>query len=565
MVKRILILGLITLVWLVLMVAPVYAVSVTNALYVADIVAQNSGTATTNVSTVCSINTQALIDGNYIDEDALNTALQTSAGSDVPYMPGVGTNPWVFFISSIEASEQKSYLFYAGGPAMQTGFYYFPASGGMATTDSASLELGNNFEIEQQGYVDTSSGSDKNLVWKEDAFKLYISDTSDITASIYEYQAGSGTWESPDGASGTGWSSTGNTYDDNTTTYAYYTIGAYSWSDYIYLDLEVWSDRLRYWVTREHTDVNTVDLDVYYDSAWHDVWQGVFNVGTWQEKGIGGLEQVTQARMRFWNDDVSTSYWVRLHEFDFRECDTVESVTVTAEDISSGEHEVKATANGTYLRIYVDDVLEDTVALGGASVLDNGNDWSFLTNGSMPYMDYHKITVSGTLKQHIIYERATTFDDQTSYNNDATPTFPTTSSDPDVTATFQNFRPIDEAVCTAGAEETSPEMLTEIPDQPTEFYTEGETEHLPGAKFINDLLNAGGIPLDLFWIPFCFGMAAVAVVFTYYPIRSMMFIAIIGWVIILFFALTGVIPLWPFFVYAVLAGAILVSERVFGW
>ncbi|GAH38408.1 unnamed protein product, partial [marine sediment metagenome] len=167
------------------MAVPAYAASVANALYVADLVVKNAGDAATNVTVVFSINDQALIDGKYVTSDLLNTAIQTPGGTDVPYMPGVGTNPWVLWVPSITASEQKCNMFYCGGPAMQTGFMYFPESGGMTTPDSASLELGDNFTIEQRGWVDTSSGSDKNLVYKEDAFRIYISAVNETLYKRY--------------------------------------------------------------------------------------------------------------------------------------------------------------------------------------------------------------------------------------------------------------------------------------------------------------------------------------------------------------------------------------------
>ena len=122
-------------------------------------------------------------------------------------------------------------------------------------------------------------------------------------------------------------------------------------------------------------------------------------------------------------------------------------ISVTATGITSGIRKVVTTATGggtNLLTISVydaSDVLidDDIVALGGASVLNNDFNYSFLTNGFMPYMEYQKITIGGTLVQHIVYEQDTTFDDLTEYNNDATPTFATTSSDPDVSAIFQNF------------------------------------------------------------------------------------------------------------------------------
>ena len=174
------------LVGLLVVAQPVYAADTSGASYVADIAAVNTGAATSNVATVCPINTQALIDGKYVTSDLLNTALQTQEGDDVPYMPGVGTDPWVFWVDSIEANESKPYLFYAGGPAMQDHHYYFPDAGGMTTNDNdVSLELGSNFIVEQRGYVDTTAGGNKSLAYKNGAF-------SDFLLRRWKYKVGHG-------------------------------------------------------------------------------------------------------------------------------------------------------------------------------------------------------------------------------------------------------------------------------------------------------------------------------------------------------------------------------------
>jgi hypothetical protein len=49
-------------------------------------------------------------------------------------------------------------------------------------------------------------------------------------------------------------------------------------------------------------------------------------------------------------------------------------------------------------------VQKDSDALSGASVADNANDWIFCQNGVMLYVEYIKITVSGTLKGHWYWE-----------------------------------------------------------------------------------------------------------------------------------------------------------------
>lgn len=643
--KRLIQLSLVIIIGLLVVASPVFAISVANAVYIADIVAQNSGTATTNVATVVPINTQAHIDGKYVTADLLNTALQTPGGTDVRYMPGVGSNPWVFWVPSIGANEQKSYMFYAGGPAMQTGHYYFPASGGMTTPDDdADLELGNNFTIEQKGRVDTSAGSGKNLVYKEGAFKTYVSAAECITSTssnpggdfpiVAAVNSGNYTVNSTshivnlpsDIASGnlllvffasdgnptitfpSGWIQLFQTASETAVKFgAWYRIADGTEGatiDYVTTSVAEMTAYTSYRITGYYgipevasiltgtsNDPNPPSLTPSWGAA-NTLWfallgydNGTVTVSSYPANytneqneranntagcGIGAARRNLNAATEDPGSFVlsASEEWV-ITTLAIRP-GTVKTAAVTG--VSSGELIVKTTADGTNMTLSVTNYAgthqgnsPQSVDITGVSVINNSNDWSFCTNGSVSYLEYQKITISGTLTQHIVYERDTVFHDLTEYNNDATPTFITTSSDPDVTATLQNFRPIKEAKATIALTEETPEMLTETSEMPPEFYTEGSVNHLPGAELVNNLLDAGGIPQDLFWIPFCFGLAAVAAVLSYGFLRSMLFIAIIGAAIILFFGLTGAIPLWTFYIYVVIAGGVLVSERVFGW
>jgi len=623
MVKRILRFSLIVLVWLLIVATPAYAVSVTNALYTADLVTVNTGDATANVSTVCDINTQSLIDGKYVTEDLLNTAVQAPGGTDIAYMPGVGdSDPWVFFVPSIGVSESKSYLFYAGGPAMQEGFMYFPESGGMTTDDDASLELGNNFQIEQSEYIDTSAGADKDLVLKTDVFRCYVSGATNITSEIT--MPGSVNPSSTPGGANAHLDVYNVTYatahDAATGTLGpnidigqqggFMVYRGYVWFDTSAIpdDATITSAILHLRGSSDHSDTNfniviqggmpahpeatlvTTDYNMtHYSGNYGQMNTSAFAIG---DNPI----TLTAGGLALINVTGTTKFCLRSDEDinnspptndEYVHCTTANTtlevnyytgVSVTATGITSGVRKVVTTATGggtDLLTISVydeNDVLldDDTAALGGASVPDNANDWSFLTNGSAPYMDYHKIWVGGTLKQHIIYERDTTFTDQSGNGNDATPTFRTTSSDPDVSATLQNFSPISENECTAGGAEETPELLGGTAEMPKEFYGAegGGTGHLPGAGLINSMLDAGGIPQDLFWIMSVYGLAAVAALLSFRFLKSMLWPALISGMIILFFALItwgNPIPLWSFFIYAVIAAGLLVSERVFGW
>ncbi|GAH79199.1 unnamed protein product, partial [marine sediment metagenome] len=50
----------------------------------------------------------------------------------------------------------------------------------------ASLELSDNFTIELDAWVDTTSDANKNIVYKQDAFKTYVAADTNITSEIIQ-------------------------------------------------------------------------------------------------------------------------------------------------------------------------------------------------------------------------------------------------------------------------------------------------------------------------------------------------------------------------------------------
>ncbi len=62
---------------------------------------------------------------------------------------------------------------------------YFPDTAGMTVADAASLELGNNFEIEAKGYFDVSSGLGQVCFNKAVALAPYISASGELTSLIF--------------------------------------------------------------------------------------------------------------------------------------------------------------------------------------------------------------------------------------------------------------------------------------------------------------------------------------------------------------------------------------------
>ena len=161
-----------------------------DAIYTGVVRVTNNSTIATNVSVPFFASSADYIAGGYMTNSANNTAIVYSAGADAVYMPGFGdTNPWLIFVSTIGENSLQSNTLFMGGPTDMLGkIRYFPAIIGMNVTDSASLELGDNFTIAFSGFFNTDNGTDKNFAIKGADFKINISPihSGNITASISE-------------------------------------------------------------------------------------------------------------------------------------------------------------------------------------------------------------------------------------------------------------------------------------------------------------------------------------------------------------------------------------------
>ena len=100
------------------------------------------------------------------------------------------TGEWWVFVPSLENGVTVSYDVYVGGGTDFQSFHnYFPGAGGITVSDSSSLEMGNNWDIDINGFFDmstpvTGGGLSKNIVNKEGALRIYINTANQITISI---------------------------------------------------------------------------------------------------------------------------------------------------------------------------------------------------------------------------------------------------------------------------------------------------------------------------------------------------------------------------------------------
>jgi hypothetical protein len=64
--------------------------------------------------------------------------------------------------------------------------------------------------------------------------------------------------------------------------------------------------------------VNAVQVDVFYDGNWTNIYSGALVKGSWQIYPIpSGNQTVTQARVRYWNSHASATRTAECHEFQF--------------------------------------------------------------------------------------------------------------------------------------------------------------------------------------------------------------------------------------------------------
>lgn len=335
---------------LALLSVPITALAsdISGALHRGLILVSNNSTATSNVATIASVNTTNLINLGYLNAGATNAVVRNTSGADVEFMPGYtpGGYPWCFWVPTIGDYGVRTYILYT---AESTGgeYSYFPDIDGMETADDADLEPGDNYTIEQSGWIDTDAGAGKNLVDKGGAVSVYVSPTvsGNITVQIGEY--GSPTGHTDGGGT---WANETKAYDGNVTTYANENnIPTTSWGNYLELTRAATTiTGVSIWATAQNAAVNKVDIDFYYGGGWNNVYEADWDWGEWNYIEHNA-QDVTNIRVRFYNSDGGTTYDAYLYELAYGiPCQA--SIT----GVTSGKYTVVAAMESPFLGIGVD-------------------------------------------------------------------------------------------------------------------------------------------------------------------------------------------------------------------
>ncbi|MBA7500266.1 hypothetical protein ES704_03021 [subsurface metagenome] len=118
------------------------------------------------------------------------------------------------------------------------------------------------------------------------------------------------------------WHNPTNCYDGNPTTYGYDKVYPWPFAGY-YIEFniaEIQCNKIRFNARSVSGDVDKIDIDIYYNNSWHNVfYKGYFSSKVWVEVNLGGTYAVTKARVRFFNSDVFLLREGWLYEFNFFE------------------------------------------------------------------------------------------------------------------------------------------------------------------------------------------------------------------------------------------------------
>lgn len=129
-------------------------------------------------------------------------------------------------------------------------------------------------------------------------------------------------WVSPTGFIDPGnmWRDETKAYDEDTDSPAINDIPTKQWSSYLELTHAALScDKVQFWAYYDARYITQISVDVYYDGAWHNIYEGSFADREWVEKTIpAGTKSVTAARVKFYNNHTAV-YNAFLFEFDFWE------------------------------------------------------------------------------------------------------------------------------------------------------------------------------------------------------------------------------------------------------
>lgn len=236
------------------------------------------------------------------------------------------------------------------------------------------------------------------------------------------------------------------------------------------------------------------------------------------------------------------------------------AVGFTASDLSDGYRRLY---NTRWFGEYSSDMLYQINYYSPTSVSDTSTDWQFAQNSTYNYLTTQTIAVNGTTVQDISWQNLAIWIDASGYGNNATPTFRTTTTNPNVTAYLMDIRTFHEAVLSDWDLSSYTNNL-DIPDMPGGMYDDGSPT-FPGHAIFDDASTASNLPTQLFWfiVPCCLLVFIGLIVHD--KTKSLVAQFLIIMIVTIFISLTHVWAFWVIIPMALIGGASTLAGKVYGY
>lgn len=364
--------------------------------YITITVYNNSSSTLSYIPVIVSLNNSQLISLGYINASALDTKVVEGSNTRESM---VITNKTLIYVQSIEGYQSRSYQYRLGeSPPMDNFTIMTGVGGNITTTDSSSIELGNNFTVLLGAYTNTTAGSSKYLGSKSSALDLLVSpsNSGNVTATVYTNP----TWT----VASYGTSMTQNAWVNRTFTtglvtefrLTYYGInpGGYDW---MLDEFQVWDNITGVWVSpvsasgwtspalscdgNTNTGATTTFAGPHWSSNITLALSGPVRSGLVRVYGNttdpGGINNVL---IEAYKNEVDKS--------------------ISVEGISTGYHYYNLTGKyGGNLTLEVDNSTKRTsVVLGSTAVANTTSNWVWGLSNTLPYISYLKVYVNETQK-----------------------------------------------------------------------------------------------------------------------------------------------------------------------
>lgn len=299
-------------------------------------VSNNTTTSYAMLPVIGDANNDWMAANGFMTASANDTRIETFAGAIKPHL--VVDNMTLTAIP-VPANSVTNLYYTTGNSELSAFDILCGYSGNITASDAANIELGDNFTCEVDGWIDTTAETDKEIIDKPEALKVYVSssDSGNITAGVFQWTSPTG-FGDPAGV----WINEANAYDENVATWAQRTSVPFtSWTDFLELNhTHIECDRVRYYCGGSTADIDQIDVDVYYDGGWQDLYQGAFTQAAWETKEIGDTVSCNSTRIRLYNSNGGVSPDAYVYEVDFG----AYLPSISATGVASGEHTCNVTA-----------------------------------------------------------------------------------------------------------------------------------------------------------------------------------------------------------------------------